>query len=156
MIEIIKAEENHVPDICQLWLEFMRFHGDIDPIFTPRDGALPVFEEKYLRKEMKSDNNLILVALDGKRVVGYSFSQIIDPSDLLARKNYGYIHDVAITADYRRNGIGEKMYDEILKWFHSRGIDCVEVEVTVKNRVAYSFWKKRGFTDYKHTLYRQI
>jgi ribosomal protein S18 acetylase RimI-like enzyme len=156
MIKIVKAEERHIPDICKLWLEFMQFSQDIDPIFEPRDGALPVFEEKYLRPVMKSENNLVQVALDGRKVVGYSFSQIIDPSDLMKRKKYGYVHDVFITAGYRRRGIGEKMYEEILKWFHSQDIDRVELQVIARNEAACSFWKKHGFMDFQNTLYRQI
>jgi ribosomal protein S18 acetylase RimI-like enzyme len=156
MIKIVKAEERHIPDICKLWLEFMQFSQDIDPIFEPRDGELPVFEEKYMRPVMKSENNLVQVALDGRKVVGYSFSQIIDPSDLMKRKKYGYVHDVFITAGYRRRGIGEKMYEEILKWFHSQDIDRVELQVIAKNKAACSFWKKHGFMDFQNTLYRQI
>jgi hypothetical protein len=72
MIDIIKAEERHIPDICNLWLEFMQFSQDIDPIFKPRDGAVPFFEEEYLRPVTKSKNSLVLVALDGEKVVGYS------------------------------------------------------------------------------------
>jgi len=156
MIEIVKAEERHVSDICKLWLEFMRYSEDIDPIFAPRDGTIPVFEEKYLRPVMKSENSLVLVALDRGRVVGYSYSLIIDPSDLMKRKKYGYVHDVFITKDYRRRGIGEKMYEEILKWFHSQNIDCVELQVIVKNEAAVSFWRKHGYMDFQNTLYRQI
>jgi len=156
MIEIIKAEEQHVSDISRLWLEFMRFHQDIDPIFTPRDGAVPGFEEEMVRRLMKSENGLVMVALDGERVVGYSLSEIHEPMKGFKLEEFGYVHHIAITADYRQKGIGENMFDEILKWFRSKGIDRVELEVTARNQVAYSFWKKHGFTDYAHTLYRQI
>jgi ribosomal protein S18 acetylase RimI-like enzyme len=156
MIEIIRAEERHIHDICKLWLEFMRYSEDIDLIFALRDGTLPVFEEKYLRPAMKSENSLVLVALDGERVIGYSYSLIIDPSDLMERKKYGNIHDVFITAGYRRRGIGEKMYNKILKWFHSQEIDRVELQVIAKNEAAVSFWRKHGYMDFQNTLYQQI
>jgi len=156
MIEIVRAEERHIHDICKLWLEFMRYSEDIDPIFAPHGGALLVFEEKYLRPAIKSENSLVLVALNGEKIVGYSYSLIIDPSDLMKRKKYGSVHDVFITADYRRRGIGEKMYEEILKWFHSQNIDCVELQVIVKNEAAVSFWRKHGYMDFQNTLYRQI
>jgi ribosomal protein S18 acetylase RimI-like enzyme len=138
-----------------LWLEFIRFHQDIDPIFTPRDNAVSGFEEYHLRRILKSKDGLGLVALDRGRVVGYSLSEIKETGGLKLEK-IGYVHEVAVTVGYRRRGIGEKMFDEILKWFHSKNIDRVELEVTAKNQVAYSFWKKHGFTDYKHMLFRQI
>ena len=105
---------------------------------------------------MKSENSLVLVALDAEKLVGYSYSLLQEPSNLLKRKKFGYVHDFFITADYRRRDIGEKMYDEILKWFHSKDIDRVELQVIVKNQMAHSFWRKHGYMDFQITLYRQI
>jgi len=156
MIEIVRAEERHVPDIGKLWLEYMHFHQDIDPIFTTVDDAVPIFEENHLLPVMKSEDSLVLVALDEGRVVGYSFSEIRQTSKVLKRNRHGYVHDMAVTASYRRRGIGEKMFDELLNWFYSKNIDRVELDITTKNQVASSFWKKHGFTNYTRRLYRQI
>lgn len=156
MIEIVRAKERHISDIGQLWLEFIRFHQDIDLIFTPHDGAVAGFEDDQVQRLMKSEDGLVLVALDRGQVVGYSLSEIKGPPKGLNREKYGYVYDMAVTASYRRNGIGEKMLGEIIKWFHSKNIDRVELDITTKNQVACSFWEKHGFTDYMRKLYRQI
>jgi len=114
------------------------------------------FEEEQVRRLMKTEDGLVLVALDKGQVVGYSLSEINEPPKGSKRDKYGYISHMAVTASYRRRGIGEKMLDEIMKWFHSKNIDRVELGITAKNQVAYSFWEKHGFTAYLHTLYRQI
>jgi len=155
MIEIVRAEECHVSEIGKLWLEFIRFHQDIDPIFTPRDDALPGFEEYLVRRLMKSEDGLVLIALDKGRAVGYSLAEI-HFSKGLKREKFGYVDEVAVTASHRRRGVGEKMLGEIMEWFHLKDIDRAELEVTAKNQVSYSFWKKHGFIDYKHMLYREI
>ncbi|MGD0794153.1 MAG: GNAT family N-acetyltransferase [Dehalococcoidales bacterium] len=155
MIKIVKAEEQHIPEICKLWLEFMYFHRDIDYIFTPRDGAVVGFEEEMVRRLMKFEDGLVLIALDGEQVVAYSLSEIRSSKGLKLEK-FGAIDHVAVTASYRRRGVGEKMVSEILKWFKSRNIERVELEVLTKNPIGYSFWKKHGFTDYRHRLYRRI
>jgi ribosomal protein S18 acetylase RimI-like enzyme len=133
----------------------MRFHQDIDPIFTPSDGALPGFEED-IRRLMKSEEGLVLVALDEGRVVGFSSSEVRQRAKVWKFERFGAIDTVAVTALYRRRGIGEEMLLEILKWFQSRRIDRVELEVVAKNRLGYSFWKKHGFTDYRHRLFLQV
>ena len=156
MIEIVRASEHHISDIGKLWLEFMRFHQDIDPIFTLRDGVVPGFEENQVRRLMKSEDGLVLVALDRKQVVGYSLSEIKGPMKGYKLEKFGYVHDVAVTASYCRRGTGEKMLGEIMKWFRSKNINRVELSVVAKNQVAYSFWRKHGFTDYIHTFYRHI
>ena len=154
MVEIIRAEEHHISDIAKLWLEFMRFNQDSEPIFTSRNGAIPGFEAEQVRRLMESEDGLVLVALDEGRVVGYSSSEI--RGRRYKPGKWGAVYDVAVTARYRRRGIGGEILREILKWFQSRNIDHVELEVLAKNQVAYSFWKKHGFTDYRHRLFKQV
>ncbi len=156
MIEIVKADESHISDIGKLWLEFIRFHQDIDAIFTPVDDAVSGFKEEQVRRLMKMEEGLVLVALDRGQVVGYSLSEIKEPPKASKREKYGYIHQMAVTASYRRRGTGEKILDKIMKWFYSKNVDRVELDTTTKNQVASSFWKKHGFTDYMRKLYKQI
>jgi ribosomal protein S18 acetylase RimI-like enzyme len=156
MIEIAKAEEKHLPEISRLWQEFARFHADIEPIFEPHNQAVQGHEKEVVRRSMDSGNGLVLVALDGEEVVGFSVAEIREPPRGMKRGEYGYISEMAVTAEYRRTGIGEKMFAEIMKWFRSRGIDRIELEITSRNIVSASFWGKQGFTEYKRKLYRQI
>jgi ribosomal protein S18 acetylase RimI-like enzyme len=156
MIEIVRADERHISDIGKLWLEFIRFHQDIDPIFASADNAVSGFEEELVRRLIKTGYGLVLVALDKGQVVGYALSEIKEPPKGSKREKYGYISHMAVTASYRRRGVGKKIFDEIMKWFYSKNIDRVEVEITTKNQVASSFWEKHGFTDYMRKLYRQI
>lgn len=70
MIEIVRAEEKHLPEIGKLWWEFMLYHQDIDPWFTPLDDATPGFLESYVRgRYMKSENGLVLAAVENGKVV---------------------------------------------------------------------------------------
>ena len=156
MIKIIRAEEKHVTAIGQLWLEFIRFHADIDPIWTPIDDPIPGMAENHLRRFMKSEDSLVLVAQDEKRVVGYSLSEIKGFTPGARRGKYGYVDTMAVTASYRCSGIGEKMFAEIVKWFQSSGIKRVEIQTASQNVVGNSFWQKQGFTIFQHNLYKNL
>ena len=139
MIRVVRAEENHVKNISRLWLEFMDFHQRYDPLCVPTEDSESGFEKEMVRRLMASENGLALVALDNDIVVGYGLSKIQDPPRGLKRDNFGYIHHIAVTADYRRQGIGDEMLDEIFDWFGSRGFNRIELDLTAKNEVAYSF-----------------
>jgi ribosomal protein S18 acetylase RimI-like enzyme len=156
MIRIIEAEEKHIPDITRLWVEFLQFHVDIDPIWTPSEGAEDGQREEQTKPMMASDKGFVLVALDGDEVIGYAISEIKSPLRGSTRPEYGYIHHVAITERYRRSGVGEKMFNEILAWFKSKGMDRIELDITSKNYVSSSFWSKLGFEEYVRTLYLEI
>ena len=156
MIKIIEAEEKHIPEITRLWKEFIRFHIDIEPIWIPNEEAEDGQREEQTKPLMASDKGLVQVALDGDEVIGYSLSEIKDPPRGSTRTEYGYIHHMAVTGKYRRTGVGEQMFNEILKWFKSKGIDRIELDITSKNYVSSSFWGKLGFEEYMRTLYREI
>ncbi len=151
-MEIITATEKHIPEIVELWKEFMDHHKDIDPRFPTRKDA-PSNWEKHLRDLMKSQDNQILVALDRGYIVGYSIAQISRYAPLWERETYGVIDSMAVQSDYHRKGIGERMLAKIYEWFESRKIDRIELSVAARNQVGYSFWKKHGFQDYMHDLY---
>jgi len=156
VIKIIEAEEKHIPDITRLWKEFIQFHIDIEPIWIPNEGAEDGQREEQTKPLMASYKGLVLVALDGDEVIGYSISEIKDPPRGSTRTEYGYIHHMAVTEKYRRTGVGEKMFDEILKWFKSKGMDRIELDITSKNYVSRSFWGKQGFNEYMRTLFRDL
>jgi ribosomal protein S18 acetylase RimI-like enzyme len=154
-VEIITATDKHIREIIELWKELMDFHTEIDSR-NPRSKNGHLNWEKYLRELMKSENNLILVALERNTVVGFSISQISTYPPVFINKTYGFISDIAVKSGYRRKGIGEKMLAEIFNWFESHGIDRIELSVAAGNETGYSFWKKHGFKDFSHKLYMDI
>ena len=156
MIEIIRAEEQHVTAIGQLFLEFIQFHADIDPIWTPIDNPIPDMVENHLRRFMESEDGIVLVARDKERVVGYSLSEIKRVTPGSKRVNYGYIDTMAITSRYRHTGIGEKMFVQITKWFQSNDIRRIETQTASQSVIANSFWQKQGFTTFQHNLYKNL
>ncbi|MFC1953510.1 GNAT family N-acetyltransferase [Chloroflexota bacterium] len=156
MIEIVKAEEKHIPEIGDLWIEFMRFHADMDSVYQPPDDSIPIFIGEYLQPAMSDKNSLVLVALDGEQIIGYSYSLITEPHKLNNREKYGSIHDMFIVSPYRRSGIGMKMFNEIIKWFTFNNIKRIELDVMTQNQTASSFWEKLGFKDLNRTIIRQI
>jgi ribosomal protein S18 acetylase RimI-like enzyme len=152
-IDIVRATESHIPDIVELWIEFMEHHKDIDPRFPMKDDAHTGYEQ-HLTEQMEVENTLVLVALDESRVVGYSVSLVNKyPPIWVERQTYGFIDTMVIKSDYRRRGVGEQMLNRIFEWLTSRDTDMVELSVSARNLIGYSFWKKHGFRDYIHRLY---
>jgi ribosomal protein S18 acetylase RimI-like enzyme len=152
-IEIARATETHVPDMVELWKEFMDHHKDFDPRFPMREDDHTGFGQ-HLRELMGAEETLVLVALDESRAVGFSISQVNRyPPIWVERETYGFIDTMAITSDYRRQGIGEQMLDRIFEWFALQDIDRIELSVSARNQAGYSFWRKHGFKDFIHRLY---
>ncbi|MFC2070324.1 GNAT family N-acetyltransferase [Chloroflexota bacterium] len=151
-MEIIPATENHIPEIIELWIEFMDFHQEIEPALKRgKDGHLAF--EKHLRDSMQTEDSQVLLALDNNEVVGFSISQISKPYPVYEQENYGLISSIAVKTGHRRKRVGEQLLVKISEWLEFRNIDRIELSVVARNQVGYSFWKKHGFKDYMHRLY---
>ena len=71
-------------------------------------------------------------------------------------ENFGYIEDIVVSSNYRRKGVGQILLEEAFKWFRSRKLKRVELNVAKENKKAYSFYLKNGFKDYKHRLFIDV
>ena len=156
MVEITEALEDHIEQIGELWMDFMLYHADMDAVYEPPENSILVFIDGFLRPAMEDDNSLVLVALHGEKAVGYSYSLIVPPHKLNKREKYGLIHDMFIARHHRRSGIGKELFAEIVRWFKSKGIHRIELDVMTLNHTASNFWEKMGFTDLNRTVVRQI
>ena len=154
-MKIVIAKESHIPEIISLWEEFARFHEPLDPRYPMKDDAR-VGYEIHLREEIDANNTRVLVVLDDDRVVGYVMAKIKKIGEAWKREKYGYIEEMAVTADSRRHGIGSRLLEEILDWFKSEDIEMIEVSVAAKNIIGNSFWNKHGFKVHLHRLYLKL
>lgn len=97
-MEIILAKDTHVPEMVEIWKEFMDFHKDIDPHFTRSEDGHSNFE-KFVKNLIKADNAQVLVALERGQVVAYSISKIAEHPPVFQHRTYGLIVDLAVKSD---------------------------------------------------------
>ncbi|MFH2034761.1 MAG: GNAT family N-acetyltransferase [Candidatus Zixiibacteriota bacterium] len=147
MLKIIKAKRIHLEKIADLWEEFMDHHSRIEPILT----RLPNGRKRFLKNIGESFGDpdwQLFVAIYENEIVGFANVKIMKYPPVLKKYRYGYIQDMAVSGKYRRLGIGEAMFKEIIKWYKQKKIKRVELLALCGNQVAESFWRKVGFKDY--------
>ena len=155
MIQITQLRKEHLPGLIQVWKEFMDFHAAIHPHF--RRGKMGhVAFRKHLLDIMNTPGATIFVALDGKRVVGYTLLEVRQPPPVYNLPISGILSDMAVASEYRRRGIGEKMLAKALEWFRSKGVHWVELSVVTDNIIGNSFWNKQGFRELMKRMYLEI
>lgn len=154
--KIVKAEEEHIPAIKKLWVEFLKYSEEFHSVFAIRKGAEDHMEKTFLRPAMNDKKHQVLVALDGGKAVGYAIAKINEELPIKKNIRTACVDHLFVTKDCRRKGVGGKMYTEILKWFTAEGVNRVEIQVIAKNKLACSFWRKQGYGDFQHTWEREI
>lgn len=88
-----------------------------------------------LENQLGLDTSCFVVALDGETAVGYMGLQIFCGE--------GYVTNVAVLPEYRRQGIAQKL---ILKELENE-MDFITLEVRKSNAPAINLYQKMGFEN---------
>ena len=140
--------------IVGLWKEMIDFHRIRDPFFTRAVNGENVFA-RFVEKNINSGTACVYVAVVGGTIIGYCQGKLEKHPPVLAHTDYGQILDFAVSTDYRRTGIGERLCRALLDWFVMNGVYRIEVRHSESNEIATSFWAKMGFKPYMKTLFKQ-
>ncbi|MFH2056040.1 MAG: ribosomal protein S18-alanine N-acetyltransferase [bacterium] len=113
--------------------------SDLDQVLEIEAAS---FTDAWSRKAFESDiNNKLIITLavrQGQKCIGYL--------DCLAVDNYGYIANIAVTAEARSRGIGRALLDELCYRLRRRNKFLILLDVRVSNHGAISFYERYGFT----------
>ena len=97
------------------------------------------WSEKSIAYELTLRLSHWLVALDGETVAGYIGSQsVMGESDMM---------NLAVSPDYRRQGIGEALVNALAADLKAAGNTCLTLEVRVSNAPAIALYEKLGFVQ---------
>ena len=86
-----------------------------------------------------------LVALDGKRVIGYTVGEIETMGRKSNPRKAGHILNIAVRKEYQGRGVGTMLLDEVERRFLENGVDIAYLEVRESNANAQRVYRNRGY-----------
>lgn len=95
------------------------------------------WSKKSLEESLEKENSLFLVAVEHEKVIGYVGMEVI--------VDEGYIFNVAVSADYRRRGVGYALVRELVTYSMKNSLCFITLEVRESNSAAISLYSKFGF-----------
>ena len=151
---IRKAVPEDTPAIVEIWKEFMDFHARRDRHFTRSVDGHQRFAD-FISGRIVHDASCVVVAQRTEQVAGYCLAVISRYPPVFLYDTYGTISDLAVSAAYRRQGIGEALMEYACAWFAEREIARIELRIATTNEVSTAFWRKMGFSPYVEILYKE-
>ena len=145
-MEIRPLKGNEVDELLGLWREFMNDPSSIDePIPTHEENVMR--QRDFVTKLMNEDSGQVLVASEGKELVGYVLFQNEVKPPLEMTHKISYVADLYVKPSHRRRGIGEQLLRSCLDKLKSRGTTHVQLRVWKPNKQAIALYRKLGFND---------
>jgi len=120
-LTIVPAAENRLDEVCAL--EEICFSQP--------------WTRRQLEAQLDPSQYVFLTALDGAQLAGYgAFLYVLDE---------GYISNIAVAPEYRRQGVGGALLDALLESAASLCLAFLTLEVRESNKAARSLYESRGF-----------
>lgn len=145
-IVIRRAESRDAAPLGELGASLMRMHYAFDAqrFLEPGHGVESGYA-RFLGSQLQDDESIVLVAERRDRVVGYVFAAIEPLSWKELRDECGFIHDLLVTDDARRSGVGEALLDKAIEWLREQGMPRVVLGTAAQNETARRLFERRGF-----------
>ena len=152
---------NHIFDISVQLMNLNNFKTDLDKNVHIIENA----DDSWLNDYIKMNE----IDLSSKPVLKKIIDQIILPKCLMTFKLHGLavgcglgviedkfigLFDLVINKQYRNQGLGKMMIENILKWGKSKGADIAYLQVLVDNTPAIRLYDKVGFKEEYKYWYR--
>ena len=110
---------------------------------TPADIIRRVSESMIAK--LNEDRALRIVTEDGAPV-GFFYAKVDREGDRgIVREGWGYVMEFYVSPEYRRRGLGRRMYRECEDFFRLRG--ARNVWLTADGVTGIPFWLSLGYTD---------
>ena len=118
---ITEAREELLPQIQQI---------------EQRSFSVP-WTEAMLRIQLDRNSHVFLTAEAEGRIVGYvGLMYVLDE---------GYISNVAVDADWRRQGVADALIEELIRRSRALLLSFLTLEVRASNEAAIALYQKHGF-----------
>ena len=129
--------------VCALWLGLMRDHERMDERWRLAEGAQERWYNDF-RWLVEDDSHLFLVATAAGRVVGFVHAYLWEDLPIYMNVLEVFIASIYVYPDYRLQGAGTAMVDEVKRWGVQKGAERVRLGVLSKNKESAAFWESQG------------
>ena len=153
---IRKATHNDIPRILELLSQVNDVHAEGRPDFFIKGKRK--YNEEDLLKIINDDTTPVFVCEENDDIKGYAFCVIQDLSqcDNLRPDKSLYIDDICVDENYRRHGVGKKLYEHVLQFAKEEKCFNITLNVWAKNLSAQAFYESMGMTVQKVCMEKVI
>lgn len=141
-----KIREATIADVeqsAELLIRLKRLNSEFDPMFKVAESAQGE-AKKYLKEAIESEKSIVLVAVEGQKIVGVIKADFEDRK-FYEPKTKGAIVDFYVLPEFRRKKLGDELIRKMVRKLKEKGAEIVTAEFPSQNRIAVNFYEKLRF-----------
>ena len=147
-ILIRELRESDLPQVMAIFKEFVQHHESSDTIFEKFEAAPEMWGDYVFTTHTQEENcNALVAELDGL-VVGYCLGFITEKPPIYRVKHIGEVANIGVKEGFKRQGIGEALFNTMVAWFKSNQVEHIEIEAATDNPQSVNFWRKMGGREF--------
>ncbi len=135
--------------VAELWCELMSLHQSLDSRFSIAEEGQKKYA-RHVQEILRSRDNLVLVAEEtaSGALVGYILGELQMRSPKVKPGLYAFISDVYVREQWRQQGVGSALFEELRLWCVGRKATAIELYVAENNPAALAFWQAMGLMPF--------
>jgi ribosomal protein S18 acetylase RimI-like enzyme len=144
------AIRDDVKAISDLYTEFFAYNAEQQPEYyvAARESG------EYPTSVIDSNNGDIFVVEIENMIVGFVHVEedVTPPYPSVLSHKFACIVDFIVNKQYRKNGIGKLLLEEVKHWAKSRELQYIELMVLENNDIGKSFYERELFSTVSRTM----
>ena len=145
-VAIRDATRADLPTIGRLGATLVAAHHDFDrKRFIPPTSQTERGYASFLGTQLEQSGIVVLVAVDGGQVIGYTYAGVEDTDWMSLRGPAGVLYDIVVDPERRRLGVGRRLLDATLGRLKSLGARQVVLSTAERNEQAQRLFASAGF-----------
>lgn len=147
-IQIREMKERDIPEASKIVVEMWYGHTENSEIIDM--GYIKKMDiEKYLKDCMDDKNQLVLVAINNKEMIGTIRGEIIKNKPWFVEKNQLYMDELVVKEAYKKQGVATALINKLAEFAEDKDIKLLTARVYDFNIPSQGLLKKLGFkVDY--------
>jgi len=141
-VEVRLATKKDAQDIADMYLELFRH------VYKTSRGNLQRLL-KYVQRRLKRRDYFVLVAIEGRRIVGTIAVQ-------LHGRTKGCVDDAYVKPAFRRKGVMRGLENYAIQLLKGHGASTVELYVRADNKEGMGIWPALGYEPHKIIMVKRI
>jgi len=153
---IRRARPEDAPAAAAMWAEMAERHKGFDEQAWPWAADAPRRWQDSFAGLLDREDMLLLVAERDGQAVGFVVVQIKPRSPVYEAGEEGFVWDLGVRGDCRRQGIGRRLMQAALAELKRRGVGDVILHVAAANEPAARLYESLGMRVIMHRMYKKL